>query len=180
MAYITVQEYQDIIWANNVNFAQITILLSSTTAIIDWVLGWLEKKERDINVEDKNIFLDNWVAKLYTRTLNITNIIEVNETPYSWNIEYGGKFNDIIYIDSDEIVTVNSYVKVKVESWYETIPDDIKLLQAYLIKDSITQMNGGNLISKKIGDKSISYSENTWDAVKWLINSIFKSYSIQY
>lgn len=180
--YITLQEYKDMMgiqWTDPILDAQINIAIIQTKSMLDKIIWDLTFGVRKEKVKYQEIFFIKWVVKVHTSKVNISSVISIDGEPYTDDFSTDGKLDHIVYIKPPYRATEYPYMEIEVENWFETIPDDLKLLQVYMVKDLLDARKGlGIVTKKKIWDKELQFSNNTAETIKNYISDVILSYSI--
>lgn len=180
--YITLEEYKSMMGITTMTAeqeAQINLLILQTKSVLDKTIGDLTVTNRKEKIQYRDVFFSNGVIKIRTNKIGISGVISIDGVAYEWEFTVDWKLNNVVYIQPPYKATEYPYLEIEVTNWFETIPDDIKLLQAYMIKDMSDSQNGvGTIIKKKIWDKELAFNNNTSENIKKYISDVILSYSI--
>ena len=180
--YITLEEYKTINGIDTltpVQEAQINFLIDSTKIKLDKLIWDVSVQNRTEKIQYRDVFYTNGVIKIYTTKVNISSVVSVDGVAYTDDYQIDWKMNHIVYIKPPYKATEYNYIELEVVNWYDPIPDDIKMLQAFMIKDAFDTINWvATVTQKKIWDKSLSFSDNSQQNRQNFIKNTILSYSI--
>lgn len=181
--YIIQSEYEAYLGVTltAVEVTQFEFFATTTGQMINNRIGEVGLANRLIKVPYANIFFEGWATKIYTGKINVRSIVTIDSIAYTGEVKIDGRLKDIVFLDDFNLENTDyPFVEILLESGFPAneIPGDIKLLQAYLIRDMVTQTKGGDIVRKKIGDKELQFSANTSENIQQFVDNIFNSYTI--
>ncbi len=180
---ITLEEYKTMMGITSMTpeeEAQINLLILQSKSIIDNIIGDVTIGERTEKIPYRDVFFENSVIKLYTTKIGISEVISIDGEPYEDEYKTDGKHNHIVYIKPPYKSTEYPFLELWVINWFDPIPDDLKLMQAYMIKNLANLSNDKSWVikKKKIGDKELQFASNTNKNEQDYINDVLLSYRI--
>lgn len=181
--YITQTEYEAYLGTTltATEASQFEFFANTTTQMINNRIGDISRGNRLLKIPYSNIFFEWWATKIYTGKINVRGIVTINSEAYTGEVKIDGRLKDIVFLDDYTFDSTDyPFVEILLDCGFDAneIPGDIKLLQAYLIRDMVTQTKGGDIVKKKIGDKELQFSANTSENIQQFIDGIFSSYTI--
>lgn len=177
--YSSLAEFKNYIWVYDDSIdSQLLLFLNSANSLLNKLLNIDSFDEWII---DENIKLDSsfswsfswsWLISIYLRNKPVKEILEINDSVYSWNYLI---VNDrkIIFNDNSLYSKINSFwfIKVKYRYWYnrgntwewiDELPYDIKLMEMMLASWFYQNKWFEWVNSYKLWDEQIVFWNNNW------------------
>lgn len=176
MAYVALSDVQKFLGlTSSGDTSRLNVLLSQTTALIDWMLGNLKAWDREELIETRQVIHGR---DIFLRTPNVSAIHKINWIDYEWEIEkdffalrpQGRKvriMNLCKYLNND---TMWKWVfKIEYKAWFDPIPEDIKMAQCLLIAYQYMKDWGKTILKYVMWPRTVQY-----DSADWVYNDAMK------
>lgn len=168
MTYSTLAQFKAYLWIDASDTSKdttLTLILSSANSKLNH-LCWVDsfaKWEYTQLIEKRWIYEAYDRLEFYLKNKPVSQIKELNWVVYEWV-----KWDDYLVIYDRRIclkkVQLNSWdmLTIKYEAWYETIPDDLKLMEMMLWSWMYQSEWFEWISSYKLWDESINFGEVSW------------------
>lgn len=177
--WIDIDDVKTYLWITwNEQDAKINLLIPAIQSNLIGIIWDIEESEKTELISicdldrDNSFVVDNWP---------VTSVDKINWVAYIWilNTDYQIRLWRKIYIN-DIWNYLNSSVfnnfEITYTSWYENIPDDIKLLMYIMISAELNREAGKTVSSYKVWDTSVSFTDT--EASPLIIQSIIWKYKL--
>ena len=137
-------------------------------------------------IDVRGIYSNNYWLFFYVSNKPVNTVKEINNIAYEWV-----KGQDYLVVNERELIftklpeTNLGYLHIKYNSWYATVPDDIKLCEMMLASGLYQQHGNEGVSSYKLWDEQITFwgtnseGELAYFKVKTLLDK-YKNFSIPY
>lgn len=168
MSYSTLAQFKDYLWISQSDTSQDTLLTQFLNAsysklnLICWVDSF-EKWTRTQIIEKRWIFDTARWLEFYLKNKPVASIDKIN-----WSTESLVKWTDYLIIYDRRAVfkklELDDWWMLNIEytAWYQTIPDDLKLMEMMLWSWMYQKHNNEWVSSYKLWDESITFWTITW------------------
>ena len=168
MSYSTLAQFKAYLWIDVSDTSQDTILtefLNSANEKLNNLCGVdsFAKWTRTQTIEKRWIYDTPRWLEFYLKNKPVASIDKMNWENYSWE-----KWTDYLIIYDRRAIfkklQLNDWWMVEVEytAWYETIPDDLKLMEMMLASGMRQEHNYEWVSSYRLWDESITFGSKKW------------------
>lgn len=176
MSYSTLAEFKSYLWINSSDTSNddvLTQILSSANSKLNhicWVDSFAQGSHTQI-IESRWIFDTARWLEFYLKNKPVSAISKMNWEIYSWT-----KWTDYLIIYDRRAIfkklQLNDWWMLEVEytAWFQTIPDDLKLLEMMLwcweLPDRLKSEYSIWISSYKLWDEQITFWSKSWSKYK--------------
>lgn len=188
MAYVSLSEVKVYLWINcSDDDDLLNQLIDISQAKLDKQLGDLTSQNRTEQVTFCDfITTSDWAVEFYANNINVTALVEINNTSYSWikwtdyRILDWYQWRKLWIDDFEQYISsvMDKYLDIKYTSWYTSIPWDLKELQMKMIQEIYTSDDWKDIKSFKSGPESVSYADTKMSIILNKFEDTLEKYNI--
>lgn len=169
MSYSTLAQFKSYLWIDTSDTSQDTLLssiLNSANSKLNHICGVddFSQGSHTQTIEKRWIFETARWLEFYLKNKPVSSINKLNWENYSWT-----KWTDYLILYDRRVIfkqlTLNDRWMLEVEytAWYQTIPDDLKIMEMMLWSWMYQEHNYEWVQSYRLWDETITFWSKSWN-----------------